>query len=161
LFGCDTLVIGSGIKTGLKILTNNPALLGADLVVDAVAGIAEYGAPLIIIDMGTATTISVINGEGAYIGTVIMPGVTVSLNSLVSGTSQLPKISLEKPKTIIGTNTADCMKSGIMYGTAASIDGMIDKIRRELGADARAVATGGVAPVIIPRCEREIPVDDE
>lgn len=161
LFKCDTAVIGPGTKTGLKIVYNNPAQLGADLVVDAVAGIKEYGAPLIIIDMGTATTISVIREDASYLGTVIMPGITVSLNSLVGGTSQLPKIPLEKPKSVIGTNTVECMKSGIMYGTASSIDGMIAKIRREIGADARVVATGGLANAVIPLCEEEITIDDE
>lgn len=161
LFKCDPIIIGPGIKTGLKIVYNNPAQLGADLVVDAVAGIKEYGAPLIIIDMGTATTISAIGTDGSYLGTVIMPGTLVSLNSLVGGTSQLPKIPLEKPKSVIGTNTVECMKSGIMHGTAASIDGMIDKIRAEMGTDARVIATGGLARSIIPLCEKEITVDDE
>ncbi len=158
---CDALIVGPGIKTGVKIACQNPAQLGADLVVDTVAGINCYGAPLIIVDMGTATTISAVDKDGSYMGTVIMPGVMISLNSLVGGTAQLPKIPLEKPDTVIGTNTVDCMKSGIMYGTASNIDGMIDRIREEMGQDARVVATGGLAPRIIPLCRHEITVDDE
>lgn len=156
------IVVGPGLKTGLKIAMDDPAKLGADLVVDAVAGVAEYGAPLIIIDMGTATTISAIGADGEYLGGVIMPGVEVSLNSLVGGTSQLPKISLDNPKKVIGTNTVDCMKSGIMYGTASNIDGMIRKIRAELDIpDTKAVATGGLSKAIIPLCEEEVIIDDE
>ncbi len=161
LIKCEPLIVGPGIKTGVKIAYDNPTQLGADLVVDTVAGIHSYGAPLIIIDMGTATTISAINRDGSYMGTVIMPGVMVSLNSLVSGTSQLPNIPLEEPKRVIGTNTIEGMKSGIMYGTASSLDGMIDKIRREIGEDTRVVATGGLASSIAPLCERDITVDDE
>ncbi len=155
------IVIGPGLKTGLKIATDNPGQLGSDLAVDAVAGIYYYGAPLIIIDMGTATTISAIDKDSTYVGTVIAPGVMVSLNSLVGGTSQLPKISLDPPNNVIGTNTVDCMKSGIMHGTASMLDGMIDKLREELGDDAKVVATGGLSKLIIPLCKREITIDDE
>lgn len=159
---CRIIIVGPGLKTGLKIAMDDPAKLGADLVVDAVAGINEYGAPLIIIDMGTATTISVIGKDSEYLGGVIMPGVEVSLNSLVGGTSQLPKISLEKPKKIIGTNTIDCMKSGVMYGAASNIDGMVLKIRDELGFEnVKAVATGGLSKAIIPICKEDIIIDDE
>lgn len=158
--GIDTLVIGPGIKTGLSIKTDNPAQLGSDLVVDAVAGINEYGAPLVIFDMGTATTISVINDKKEYVGGMIMPGMLLSLNAMVSGTSQLPRIGLENPKKLIGTNTTDCMKSGVLYGAASSIDGMLDRIREEMG-DVRAVATGGLAGTVIPLCKNDIILDDE
>ena len=160
LTNVDAMVIGPGIKTGLSIKTDNPAQLGSDLVVDAVAGIAEYGAPLIIFDLGTATTISVINKNKEYTGTIIMPGMMISLNAMVSGTSQLPKISLEPPRKLIGTNTIDCMKSGILYGTAASMDGMIDRIKDEMG-DMTVVATGGLAGKIVPLCKNKIVLDDE
>lgn len=161
LSGSNILVIGPGIKTGLSILTDNPAQLGADLVVDAVACINEYPLPAMIFDMGTATTISVVDKNKNYLGTVIIPGVEVSLNSLVGGTSQLPKISLEPPKNIIGKNTVDSMKSGIIYSTAASIDGLIEKIEEEMGETLTVVATGGLAPTIIPICKRDIILDDE
>lgn len=158
--GIDTLVIGPGIKTGLSIKTDNPAQLGSDLVVDAVAGIHEYGAPLIIFDMGTATTVSVVNKNNEYLGGMIMPGMMISLNAMVSGTSQLPKIGLDKPKKLIGTNTVDCMKSGILYGTASCIDGMIDRIKSEIG-EAKVIATGGLAGTVVPLCRNEIILDDE
>ena len=160
LIGVDALVIGPGIKTGLSIKTDNPAQLGSDLVVDAVAGIQEYGAPLVIFDLGTATTVSVINKEKEYLGGMILPGMMISLNAMVSGTSQLPKISLEKPKRLIGTNTIDCMKSGILYGTASSMDGIIDRIRDEIG-DVTVVATGGLAGTIVPLCRNKVILDDE
>ena len=160
LIGVDALVIGPGIKTGLSIKTDNPAQLGSDLVVDAVAGIQEYGAPLVIFDLGTATTVSVINKEKEYLGGMILPGMMISLNAMVSGTSQLPKISLEKPKKLIGTNTLDCMKSGILYGTASSMDGIIDRIRDEIG-DVTVVATGGLAGTIVPLCRNKVILDDE
>ncbi len=158
--GLDSMIIGPGIKTGLSIKTDNPAQLGSDLVVDAVAGIHEYGAPLVIFDMGTATTISVINESKEYLGTIIMPGMMISLNAMVSGTSQLPKISLDKPKKLIGTNTVECMKSGILYGTASSMDGMIDRIRDEIG-EATVVATGGLAGSVVPLCRNKVILDDE
>ena len=157
----NILVIGPGIKTGLSILTDNPAQLGADLVVDAVACINEYPLPAMIFDMGTATTVSVVDKNKNYLGTVIIPGVEVSLNSLVGGTSQLPKISLEAPKNIIGKNTVESMKSGIIYSTVASIDGLIEKIEEEMGESLTVVATGGLAPTIIPMCKRDIILDDE
>ena len=160
LIGVDALVIGPGIKTGLSIKTDNPAQLGSDLVVDAVAGIQEYGAPLVIFDLGTATTVSVINKEKEYLGGMILPGMMISLNAMVSGTSQLPKISLEQPKKLIGTNTLDCMKSGILYGTASSMDGIIDRIRDEIG-DVTVVATGGLAGTIVPLCRNKVILDDE
>ena len=160
LTGVDALVVGPGIKTGLAIKTDNPAQLGSDLVVGAVAGINEYGAPLVIFDLGTATTVSVINGSKEYLGGMIMPGVMISLNAMVSGAAQLPKISLDPPKRLIGTNTVDCMQSGILYGTAASMDGVIDRIREEMG-DMTVIATGGLAGRIVPLCRNSIILDDE
>lgn len=157
----EVMVIGPGIKTGLNILIDDPARLGSDLVVDAVAGINEYPVPLVIFDMGTATTISVVDKNKSYIGGVIIPGLEVSLNSLVGGTSQLPKISLEAPESVVGKNTIDCMKSGILYSNAVMIDGMVKKIEQELGESVTVVATGGLAPTVIPLCEREIILDDE
>ena len=127
------LVVGPGVKTGLNICMDNPGQVGSDLVVHAVAGIRDYGAPLIVIDLGTATTISVIDEKKNYIGGMIFPGVKVSLESLVKQTSQLPRISLEAPKRTIGKNTIECMKSGIVYGQASCLDGMIDRVVEEIG----------------------------
>ncbi len=155
------LIVGPGIKTGLNILMDNPGQVGSDLIVNAVAGLKYYGAPIIMIDMGTATTISVVDENKNYIGGMILPGVKVSLESLVNRTSQLPRISLEAPKKIIGTNTIDCMKSGIIMGQAACMDGMIERIWEELGYQASVVATGGLAGCIVPYCKKKIICDNE
>lgn len=157
----EPLVVGPGVKTGLNILMDHPAQVGSDLIVNAVAGLKYYGAPIIIIDMGTATTISVVDEKKNYIGGMILPGVRVSLESLVNRTSQLPRISLEAPKKIIGKNTIDCMKSGIIMGQAASMDGMIERIWEELGYHAEVVATGGLAGCIVPYCKQKIVYDNE
>lgn len=158
--GRDVIIIGPGVKTGLNILMDNPAQLGSDLVANAVAGIAEYKAPMILIDMGTATTISVVDKHQNYIGGMILPGIRVSSDSLTSRTSQLPRISVEAPKKLIGTNTISCMKSGLIYGNASCIDGMVQRINRELGEKATVVATGGLAECIIPHCMEEIIIDN-
>ncbi len=160
IVGIEPMVVGPGVKTGLNILMDNPAQVGSDLIVNAVAAITEHEAPLIIIDMGTATTISVIDAKKNYIGGMIMPGIRVSLDSLVSRTSQLVRISLDPPKRLIGKNTAECMKSGAIHGNAACIDGMIDRIEQDLGEKTTVIATGGLAPKIIPYCVHEIQLDD-
>lgn len=160
VIGKELLVVGPGVKTGLDIRIDNPAQLGPDLVVGAVAGIEEYGCPLVIIDMGTATTFTVVNEKRQVIGGMILPGVGVALDSLTNRTSQLPKISLDPPKKLIGSNTVDCMKSGVLYGNACYADGMIGRIREELGTELHVVATGGMAKHIIPHCREEIHMDD-
>lgn len=154
-------VVGPGMKTGLSIKIDNPAQLGSDLVVDAVAGINEYKAPMIIIDMGTATTLSVIDEGKNYLGGMIMPGIMISHDSLISRTSQLPRIALEEPKKLIGTNTVDCIKGGILYGSAGSIDGICDRIKQEIGRVCTVVATGGLAPVVVPLCKTQITLDED
>lgn len=155
------LLVGPGLKNGLNILMDNPSQLGSDLVVDAVATLHEYGAPAIIIDMGTATTICVVDKNKNYIGGQILPGVQISLNTLVSRTSQLPRINLDAPKKVIGTNTIDGMKSGILFGNASCIDGMIERIEDELGYTTTVIATGGLANAIIPHCRHEIILDND
>ncbi|MBQ6360845.1 MAG: type III pantothenate kinase [Lachnospiraceae bacterium] len=160
LTGKPALVVGPGVKTGLNIKIENPQALGSDLVVDAVAGIAEYPTPLLIIDMGTATTISAIDKNGTYLGGVIIPGARVALDALSDRASQLPHISFEAPKKAIGKNTIECMKSGSVLGTASMMDGMIERMEEELGGPATVIATGGLAPFIIPHCKREIIYDD-
>lgn len=159
--GCNAMIVGPGVKTGLNILMDNPAQVGSDLIVGAVAGIAEYTLPLVLVDMGTATTICVIDEHKNYIGGMILPGLRVSLDSLTSRTSQLPRISLDPPKRLIGKNTIECMKSGILYGNAACIDGMIDRIEADLGQKTTVVATGGLAGKIIPLCSHDVILDDE
>lgn len=160
-FGINPLVVGPGVKTGLNILMDNPASVGADLIVNAVAGQKYYGAPLIMIDMGTATTVSALDAAGNYVGGMIIPGVRVSLDSLVNRTSQLPKIALEAPKKVVGRNTIECMKSGIIIGQAASLDGIIDRIWDEMGYKSAVVATGGLSNCIVPNCKHEIMIDNE
>ena len=155
------LLVGPGVKTGLNILMDNPGQMGADLIVNAVAGLRYYGAPIILIDLGTATTISVVDEHKNYIGGMILPGVKVSLDSLVGRTSQLPRISLEAPKKMIGKNTIDCMKSGIIMGQASCLDGMVERIWDELGYETAVVATGGLASSIVPYCRKEIVCDNE
>lgn len=155
------LIIGPGIKTGLSIMIDNPSQLGSDLVVDAVAGISEYTTPLIIIDMGTATTVSVIDADKQYIGGMIIPGLAVSHDALISRTSQLSKIAFEKPKKVIGSNTVDCIKSGLLYGNAGMLDGLIERINDELKEKCTVVATGGLSTVIAPLCKNEIIIDED
>ncbi len=154
------LVVGPGIKTGLNIKMDNPAQLGSDLVVDAVAAIHEYGAPLLIFDMGTATTMSAVDKSGSYVGGAIIPGLKVSLDSLSSRASQLPRIGLDSPKRIIGTNTIECMKSGAIFGNACMIDGMIDRAQEELKGPVKVISTGGLARFITPCCRHAIIYDD-
>jgi len=160
-FKTEPLLVGPGVKTGLNILMDNPASVGADLIVNAVSGIKIYGAPLIMIDMGTATTISVVDDKKNYIGGMIIPGVMVSLDALVGRTSQLSRISLEAPKKLIGKNTIDCMKSGVVIAQAAMLDGMIERIWEDMGMKIKVVATGGLSGSIIPHCKNEIIYDNE
>ncbi len=161
VLGKPMKIVGPGVKTGLNILMDNPAQVGSDRIVNAVAAINEYPVPLIIIDMGTATTFCVVDGKKNYIGGMILPGVRISLDALTSRTSQLSRISIEAPKKTIGKNTIDCMKSGIIHGNAACIDGMVKRIEAELGQKATVLATGGLAKKIVPYCEQEITIDDE
>lgn len=157
----EALVVGPGVKNGLNILTDNPAQLGSDLVVDAVAAIAEYPAPMIVFDLGTANTASVIDGKKNYLGGMIFPGINTSLNALTANASQLQGISLDAPKRAIGRNTIDCMKSGVIYSNAASLDGIVDRIEEELGEKATVIATGGLAKTIVPFCKKDIIIDND
>lgn len=161
IFGFKPMLVGSGMKTGLNIIMDNPKAVGSDMIVDAVAAIRNYSCPIIIIDMGTATTMSVVDSGGNYIGGVILPGLKVSLDSLSGKTAQLPYISLDTPGKVIGKNTIDCMRSGIMYGNAAMIDGIIERMEDELGMPASVVATGGLAPFITPLCKHHISYEDD
>lgn len=157
--GKQPMVVGPGIKTGLNILMDNPSQVGSDRIVIAVAALAEYKPPLTLLDMGTATTFEVVGNGNTYLGGCIMPGVHISLEALTSRTAQLPGIQLDRPKKIIGKNTVDCMRSGIMYGTAAMVDGMLDRIEEELGFSTTVVATGGMAQFIAPLCRRKIKLE--
>jgi type III pantothenate kinase len=154
--GIEALVVGAGMKTGLNIKIDDPGQLGSDLVASAVAAAESYELPVIIFDMGTATTIGLVDKGSNFMGGAIFPGVAASMNALVSATAQLPKVPLEAPVKCISTNTIDCMKSGAIFGTASMMDGMIDRIEAELGAATRVVATGGLAGRIIPYCRHTV-----
>ncbi len=155
------LTVGPGIKTGLHIAIDDPAQTGADLVCVSVAALEKYPLPSIVIDMGTATTISAMDREGRLVGGSILPGVRISLEALSSRTAQLPQIELSSPpKKVIGTNTIDCMKSGILYGTASMLDGMIDRYRQQLGEELTVIATGGLAGAITALCRNPIVLDE-
>ena len=160
LTGKTPMVVGPGIKTGLNIQMDTPSQVGSDRIVIAVAALAEYEPPLTLLDLGTATTVEVLDAEKSYIGGMILPGVNASLEALVRHTSQLPKISLDSPRRLIGKNTIECMKSGIIHGNAACLDGLIDRIQEELGEPVTVVATGGLANVIVPHCRHKIIIDD-
>lgn len=156
LTGKTALVVGAGLKTGLNIAIDDPGTVGADLVVGAVGALTLAKAPLIIIDMGTATTITVVEEGNRFIGGAILPGLRLSMEALSSGTSQLPFISLDPPGKCICTNTVECMQSGAIFGSAAMLDGMIERMEAELGSKATVVATGGLSGSVTPYCRREI-----
>jgi type III pantothenate kinase len=161
LTGLTPMVVGQGIRTGIRIATDHPASLGSDLVVDAVAAAEEYPGVLAIFDMGTATTCSVVDAKRSYLGTLIMPGIRISQDALTERTSQLPYIRFEKPKHMIGKNTIESMQSGLIYGNAAMVDGIIERLEDELKTPVTVIATGGVAGVIVPHCRRKIIYDPD
>lgn len=159
--GCDPLVIAAGVKTGLNIGIDDPSQLGADLVASAVAAIAGRQPPVIVIDLGTATTLTVIGKNSRVLGGAIIPGIRVSLEALSGTASLLPEVAFSAPRRCIGTNTSDCMRSGAVFGTAAAIDGMIERMEEELGEEARLIATGSGAASIIPHCKRVMEIDEQ
>lgn len=160
ILGVNPLIVNCNMNTGMKILMDNPASVGCDLIVDSVAAASKYPLPIIVIDMGTATTITVVDKDGNYIGGIIHPGLRVSLESLSNKTAQLPHIDLSTPNRIIAKNTIESMRSGILYGHAGMMDSCIDRMEKELGMKATIVATGGLAPFVVPLCSHEIEVDD-
>ena len=158
--GREALVVGAGVRTGLNIGIDDPSELGADLVASAVAALELYGAPAIVVDVGTATTMSVIGPNARLLGGAIMPGPDVSAEALYGAASLLPRVPLDAPARCIGRNTVDCMRSGAVFGAAAAIDGMIERMERELGGPAKVVATGALASRIVPHCAREMELDE-
>lgn len=159
--GVEPVVVGPGIKTGLNIKIDNPAATGSDLVASCVAAAAIYPCPCIIIGMGTATTMLVLDSNKSMIGGALMPGVAISLNALTSTSALLPAVALDAPEKTIGKNNDECMRSGLVFGTACMLDGMIEKIENELGQSCTVVATGGIAPTIISSCQRNIILRDD
>ena len=161
LTGKTSLVVGPGLKTGLNIKIENPAQTGADLVVGSVAALREHKPPMIIIDMGTATTMMVLDETGAFIGGSISPGVKISMDALTDRTALLPGLQLDQPKRAIGRNTIDCMRSGIMLGSACMLDGMVERMEAELGQKTTVVVTGGIAKFVIPMCKTPMIYDKD
>ena len=150
------LMLGPGVKTGLNIKIDNPAQLGADLVAGAVGALDAYTMPCVIIDMGTASTVSVLDRNGTFLGGAIAAGVRLTLKALTENTAQLPAIPIEAPKSVIGTNTTESMQSGLVYGTASMIDGLLEKITAELGETPTVLATGGLSKEVISHCKTNI-----
>ena len=161
LTGKGALVVGPGLKTGLNILLENPSQTGADLVVGCVAALREHKPPMIVVDMGTATTMVALDKNGALIGGCICPGVKISMDALTERTALLPGLQLDQPKKAIGRNTIDCMRSGIMMGTACMLDGMVQRMEEELGEKATVVVTGGIAKFVVPMCRTPMIYDKD
>ena len=159
-FHCQPLVIGPGIKTGLAIKYENPREVGADRVVNAVAGFHKYGGPLIIVDFGTATTFCVINDVGEYLGGAIAPGIKISTEALVARASKLPRVELIKPKSLIGKNTVASMQAGILYGFVGQVEGIINRMKSELNFNPTVIATGGLANIIAEETDAIDKIDD-
>ena len=158
--GVDALTVGPGIKTGIGIRCDLPSSVGADIICACVAVATLHGGPALVVDMDTATKISVIDGSGAFSGASIIPGVQMGLDSLSAGSAQLPKVELTPPDRVIGRNTADCMRSGVIFGNAATVDGMIDRICRELGRELPVYVTGDQAESVIPFCQKKMIPDE-
>lgn len=156
-FHTTPLVVGAGVKTGVRIRMDNPREVGADRIADAAAAHHLYGGPVIIIDLGTATTFGIVSKEGDYIGGIIATGIATAAEALFTRTAQLPRVELAHPKRVIGTNTVTAMQSGIIYGYASLVEGMLARIQQELGEKVKVVATGGYAGLIA----RETAVIDE
>ncbi len=160
LIGVRPHVLGAGTKTGLRILTDDPTQLGADLVASAVGALTKYDGPMILVSLGAASAFSVIDADGAFVGCAIAPGIFLSAEALSRGTSLLPEFSAAMPKKCIGTNTIESMQSGCIFGGAAMISGMIGRIERELGVNAKVIISGRDSERIASLCEREIISDD-
>ncbi len=160
VYGVEPIMVGPGIKTGLSIRCDNPASVGSDIICACVAANAHYGPNSLIIDMGTATKMAVVDKNGAFAGVSIIPGVTMGLKALSLSTAQLPQVSLEVPPSVVGKNTADCMRSGVIFGNASLIDGMIDRINEEMGETLSVYATGGLASTVISHCKHKITLDE-
>jgi type III pantothenate kinase len=159
--GHELLVVGPGLRTGMPIRYDNPREIGPDRLVNAVAGYDKVGGPCVVVDFGTAVTHDVVSADGEYLGGVIFPGVEISLDALSERAAALPKIDLVEPRTLVGKSTVDAIRSGVLFGFAAMVDGIIARLREQLGAELRTIATGGLAPIIVPYCDAIDGVDDQ
>jgi type III pantothenate kinase len=147
-FRCEPEIVGPGMKTGMPIRYENPKEVGADRIVNAVAGYELYGGPLIIVDFGTATTFCAVDQYGEYLGGAIAPGIMISAEALYMRAARLPRVELTKPQSVIGKNTVSSMQAGILYGFVGQVDGIVRRMKRELGGSPRVIATGGLAEAI-------------
>ncbi|MBQ3016563.1 MAG: type III pantothenate kinase [Clostridia bacterium] len=161
MFYIEPMFVAPGIKTGINIKCDNPSSVGSDIICAAVAAHHIYGSPALIVDMGTATKMIVVDSRGSFIGVSIMPGIMMGLQALSNGTAQLPQVGLDAPPSVIGKNTVDCMKSGAVFGNASMIDGMIDRFAEEYKTELPVYATGGLAPAIIEHCKHKITLDTD
>ncbi|HEX4690432.1 MAG TPA: type III pantothenate kinase [Solirubrobacteraceae bacterium] len=159
--GHDLLVVGPGLRTGMPIRYDNPREIGPDRLVNAVAGYEKVGGPCVIVDFGTAVTHDIVSAEGEYLGGVIFPGIEISLDALSERAAALPKIDLIEPRTLIGKSTVDAIRSGVLFGFAAMVDGIVGRLREQLGAELHTLATGGLAPLVVPYCDSIDSVDDQ
>ena len=159
--GHDGLVVGPGLRTGMPIRYDNPREIGPDRLVNAVAGYDKVGGPCVVVDFGTAVTHDIVSAEGEYLGGVIFPGVEISLEALSERAAALPRIDLVEPRTLIGKSTVDAIRSGVLFGFAAMVDGIVARLRDHLGAETKTIATGGLAPLVVPYCDAIDGVDDQ
>jgi type III pantothenate kinase len=158
--GHEMPVVGPGLKTGMAIRIDNPRELGADRLVNAVAAYDKLGGPVVVVDLGTALTFDVVSEGGEYLGGIICPGVEISMEALTTRAAALPKVDLTEPRSLIGRGTVDAIRSGVIFGFAAQVDGIVERLRGELGDETQAIATGGLAAAIVPFCEAIDQVDD-
>ena len=159
--GHEMPVVGPGVKTGMSIRIDNPRELGADRLVNAVAAYDAVGGPVVVVDLGTALTFDVVSADGEYLGGIIAPGVEISMEALTQRAAAIPKIDLDPPRTLIGKGTVDAIRSGVVYGFAAQVDGIVTRLREELGEATEAIATGGLAPAIVPFCDTIDEIDED
>jgi len=152
-FHFQPVVVEPGIKTGISIQTDNPKEVGADRIVNAVGAFAKYGGPCVVVDFGTAITYDAVSEQGEYLGGAIAPGVQVSAAGLSSVADRLPRVEIVAPRSVIGKNTVEALQSGLLLGTASEVDGMVERMQKELGGNATVVATGGLADVVVPLCQ--------
>ncbi|MDP2682978.1 MAG: type III pantothenate kinase [Deltaproteobacteria bacterium] len=149
-FKIKPIVVGPGIKTGVPIMTDNPKEVGADRIVNAVAAYEIYKSAVIVVDFGTAATFDYVSQKGEYLGGAIAPGIGISMDALFQRAAKLPRVEISKPKNIVGKNTVDSIQSGIFYGYIGLVDGIVERMKKEVGAKTRVVATGGFAGLIAP-----------
>jgi len=158
--GHEMVVVGPGVKTGMPIRMDNPREVGADRLVNAVAAYERVDGACIVVDFGTANTFDVVSSDGEYLGGIIALGIEISLEALTERAARLPKVDLGEPRSLIGKSTIDAIRSGVVFGVAAQVDGIVHRIREEIGEDAEAIATGGLAEHIVPHCDAIDAVDD-